>query len=112
MKTQASNKANQLQELTGKKVSDKQRILYFINKHYYISIADCIKYLKMKHQTASARLSDLNDEGIIELIESSLYSSFYTLSKNPEKVKEQRERIKIDGLIKKLESYGYEVIKK
>jgi len=109
MKTQASNKANQLQELTGKKVSDKQRILYFINKHYYISIADCIKYLKMKHQTASARLSELNDEGIVQISEGET-CTYYKLSKNPEKVKEQRERIKIDGLIKKLESYGYEVI--
>ena len=111
MKTKASNNANKLQELTGKKVSDKQQILEFINQHFYISINHCISYLNMKHQTASARLSDLHDDGIITQREGETHS-YYILSQNPEKVKEQRERIKIDGLIKKLEAYGYEVIKK
>jgi len=111
MKTQASNKANQLQELIGKKVSDKKRILDFLKNYKRISILSCINALEMVHQTASARLSELNDEGLIEIIESKEYSC-YRLSKNPEKVKAQRQRIKIDGLIKKLEAYGYEVIKK
>ena len=111
MKTQASNKANQLQELTGKKISDKQKILDFLKNSHVLSIGDCIHILNMRHQTASARLSELNDEGLIEIIESKEYSC-YRLSKNPEKVKAQRQRIKIDGLIKKLEGYGYEVIKK
>jgi hypothetical protein len=65
----------------------------------------------MLHQTASARLSELHDEGILSQREGKYYS-YYVLSQNPDKVKEQRERIKIDGLIKKLEAYGYEVIKK
>jgi N-dimethylarginine dimethylaminohydrolase len=65
----------------------------------------------MLHQTASARISDLHDEGIITQREGETHS-YYVLSKNPEKVKEQRKRIKIDGLIKKLKAYGYEVIKK
>jgi len=111
MKTKASNNANKLQELTGKKLSDKQQILQFINQHFYISINHCISYLNMKHQTASARLSELHDEGIVQISEGA-NCSYYKLSKNPEKVKEQRERIKIDALIKKLEAYGYEVIKK
>lgn len=106
MKTQASNKANQLQELTGKKVSDKQKILEFLKCHGFISISMCIKHLKIKHQTASARLSDLNDEGKIEFLDD-FGVTYYRLSKNPDKVKEQRQRIKIDGLIKKLEGYGY-----
>ena len=111
MKTQASNKANQIQELTGKKVSDKQRILDYLRDYKRISILSCIHNLEMKHQTASARLSDLHDDGIITQREGETHS-YYILSQNPEKVKEQRERIKIDGLIKKLEAYGYEVIKK
>ena len=111
MKTQASNKANQSQELTGKKVSDKQRILDYLRDYKRISINSCINALQMVHQTASARLSDLHDEGIITQREGETHS-YYILSAKPEKVKEQRKRIKIDGLIKKLESYGYEVIKK
>jgi hypothetical protein len=109
--TQASNNANQLQELTGKKVSDKQRILDYLNYYKRISIFSCINALGMLHQTASARLSDLHDDGIITQREGETHS-YYILSQNPEKIKEQRERIKIDGLIKKLEDYGYEVIKK
>ena len=111
MKTQASNKANKLQELTGKKVSDKQRILDYLRDYKRISIFSCIYVLEMLHQTASARLSELHDEGILSQREGKYYS-YYVLSQNPDKVKEQRERIKIDGLIKKLEAYGYEVIKK
>ena len=111
MKTQASNKANQIQELTGKKVSDKQRILDYLRDYKRISIFSCINALGMLHQTASARLSDLHDEGILTQREGETHS-YYILSHNPDKVKAQRERIKIDGLIKKLEAYGYEVIKK
>ena len=109
--TKASNKANQLQDLTGKKVSDRQKIIDYIKFSKTVSIGNCINVLKIKHQTASARLSELNDEGKIELKQYFTYS-YYRLSKNPDKVKEQRQRIKIDGLIKKLEAYGYEVIKK
>jgi len=111
MKTKASNNANKLQELTGKKLSDKQRILDYLRDYKRISIFSCINDLGMLYQTASARLSDLHDDGIITQREGETHS-YYILSQNPEKVKEQRERIKIDGLIKKLEAYGYEVIKK
>jgi predicted HTH transcriptional regulator len=111
MKTKASNNANKLQELTGKKLSDKQRILDYLRDYKRISIISCINALQMVHQTASARLSDLHDDGIITQREGETHS-YYILSQNPEKVKAQRERIKIDGLIKKLEAYGYEVIKK
>jgi hypothetical protein len=111
MKTKASNNANQLQELTGKKVSDKQRILDYLNYYKRISIISCIHSLEMVHQTASARLSDLHDDGIITQREGETHS-FYILSSNPEKVKQQREKLKIDKLIKKLESYGYVVSKK
>ena len=111
MKTKASNKANQIQELTGKKLSDKKRILDYLTDYKRISIFSCINALGMLHQTASARLSDLHDDGILTQLGGETHS-YYVLSQNPEKVKEQRERIKIDGLIKKLEAYGYEVIKK
>jgi hypothetical protein len=111
MKTKSSNNANQLQELTGNKVNDKERILEFLSKHYYINIETCISFLDMKHQTASARLSDLHDEGKIDVSEGET-CIYYKLSENPEKVKQQREKLKIDGLIKKLESYGYVVSKK
>jgi len=112
MKTKASNKANQLQELSGNKVGDKQKIVQYLKDNYKISIFSCIYILEMKIQTASARLSDLQDEGILEYAGEGKYYSFYKLSANPEKAKAQREKIKINGLIKKLKGYGYEVIKK
>ena len=74
-----------------------------------MSQLDNERWYREKHNKVGKYLSYEDRHAIANL---GANCSYYKLSKNPEKVKEQRERIKIDGLIKKLEAYGYEVIKK
>lgn len=51
---------------SGKRLSDKARILEFIMKHPYCTTIDVEVKLNMLHQTSSARISDLLDLGVIE----------------------------------------------
>lgn len=51
---------------SGKRMSDNARILDYVMKHPYCTTSDVEIKLNMLHQTASARISDLLDMGVIE----------------------------------------------
>ena len=51
---------------SGKLQTDMARILHHIKKHPYTTLSELKRKLNMKHQTASARVSDLLDMGLIE----------------------------------------------
>lgn len=50
---------------TGKITSDKARILDYITKNPYTTDLDLVNNLGMHHKTASARLTDLEDLGLL-----------------------------------------------
>jgi DNA-binding MarR family transcriptional regulator len=59
---------NFLQQInSGKITTDKQRVYQAIKKNPNITLRELRKTLKMKHQTVSARLSDLLDLGVVEI---------------------------------------------
>lgn len=59
---------NFLQQIqSGKITTDKQRVYQEIKKNPNITLRELCKTLKMKHQTVSARLSDLLDLGVVEI---------------------------------------------
>lgn len=59
---------NFLQQIqSGKITTDKQRVYKAIKDNPNITLRELRKTLKMKHQTVSARLSDLLDLGVVEI---------------------------------------------
>lgn len=59
---------NFLQQIqSGKITTDKQRVYQSIKNNPNITLRELRKNLKMKHQTVSARLSDLLDLGVVEI---------------------------------------------
>lgn len=52
---------------SGKITTDKQRVYQEIKNNPNITLRELRKALKMKHQTVSARLSDLLDLGVVEI---------------------------------------------
>lgn len=59
---------NFLQQIqSGKITTDKQRVYQEIKNNTNITLRELRKTLKMKHQTVSARLSDLLDLGVVEI---------------------------------------------
>lgn len=50
---------------SGKLTSDKAKILSYIGKHPYTTDLDLVNHLGMHRKTASARLTDLEDMGLI-----------------------------------------------
>lgn len=67
-----------LEQITsGKMQSDKARILNFIMSYPGHSKVVIGKHLDLRHQTVTARLSDLEDLGLIEAKGSGKYSNFY-----------------------------------
>jgi predicted DNA-binding transcriptional regulator len=51
---------------SGKLKTDMARVLYYIKTHPYTTLPEIERKLFLKHETASARVSDLLDIGIIE----------------------------------------------
>lgn len=66
--TKASAETFLLQMKSGKPRGDKERIFTFIKRHPGVTKDDIIRELKISHQTATARLSDLFDLGIVEVV--------------------------------------------
>lgn len=67
-KTKASTETFFEQIRSGKLLNDKQRVYAYIKKHPGITLNDLSRGLKMLIQTVSARLSDLMDMGVVEVI--------------------------------------------
>lgn len=113
MKTEASKNALNYQLSSGKLQGDKMRIMKLFERKDRINLRYISIVLDMPYQTASGRLSDLNDMGLIEVDNKMKYTrdSFYKLSENPELIKKQREDQKIKHMIKRLKTLGYEVKK-
>ncbi len=114
MKTQASYQALKNQIESGKLRGDKKRIMRLFEQKKYISIRYVMIVLNLPHRTVSARLSDLNDLGLIHVSKKDKDSknSLYKLSENPELIRKFREEQKIKRMINKLTVAGYEVVKK
>lgn len=51
---------------SGKRMSDNAKILEYVMKHPFCTTSEVEIKLNMLHQTASARISDLLDMGVIE----------------------------------------------
>lgn len=67
-KTKASLDTFLEQIKSGKLLNDKQRVYAHIKKFPGITLNDLSRGLKIVHQTTSARLSDLLDMGVVEII--------------------------------------------
>ncbi|TYP71514.1 MarR family transcriptional regulator [Aquimarina intermedia] len=85
---------------SGKMETDKVRILHHIKKHPYTTLPEIERKLNMKHQTASARTSDLQDLGLIEesgeVKKGNSTHSYYKFQPDPNKqAKNAFERKKI-----------------
>lgn len=59
---------------SGKMENDKARVLNFIQKNPHATIQDIEIGLNLYHETASARVSDLEDIGVIEVSKTGRYS--------------------------------------
>lgn len=104
MKTQASHEA--LIAKPEKKQSDKQRIFALIkNNPIGINMIDIFMAMGIRKQTASARLSELVDEGKIEAVCSvNGYTRYITVA--PELCEHYKAKVKqnkFEGIIKRLE---------
>jgi predicted transcriptional regulator len=78
----------------GKLISDKQRIYAHIKKHPGITLNDLSRGTRIVIQTASARLSDLMDLGVVEVIATQKRIGNVTLSSDSI-LKVQEDSIKI-----------------
>lgn len=67
-KTKASTETFFEQIRSGKLINDKQRIYAYVKKHPGITLNDLSRGTRIVIQTASARLSDLMDMGVIEVL--------------------------------------------
>lgn len=67
-KTKASTETFLEQIRSGKLLNDKQRLYVHIKKHPGITLNDLSRGTRIVIQTASARLSDLMDLGVVEVI--------------------------------------------
>lgn len=67
-KTLASTESFLEQIRSGRLLNDKQRIYAHIKKHPGITLNDLSRGTRIVIQTASARLSDLMDMGVVEVI--------------------------------------------
>lgn len=85
---------------SGKRLSDKARVMEFVMKHPYCSTVDVQVKLNMVHQTASARVSDLMDMGVIEdVAKKETSTSTFSILKyqsNPDKQDENAKRRKLE----------------
>lgn len=66
--TEASLDAFFEQIRSGKMINDKQIVYNSIKKFPGITLMDLKRRLKISHQTVSARLSDLMDMGVVEVV--------------------------------------------
>ncbi|MCB0448445.1 MAG: MarR family transcriptional regulator [Gelidibacter sp.] len=93
---------------SGKRQSDKARVLDFVMKHPYCTTVDVEVKLNMLHQTASARISDLLDLGVIEErgTKETATSNFTYLKYQPDYLQQvinsrNRKKDKYDNWVKK-----------
>lgn len=89
---------------SGKRMSDNARILDYIMKHPFTTTSEVEIKLNMLHQTASARISDLLDIGVIEEKgkKESARSSFTYLKYQPNPSKQIENALK-----RKKEKYSH-----
>lgn len=71
---------------SGKMENDKARVLDFIQKNPHATIQDIEINLNLYHETASARVSDLQDLGVVEVSKTERYSHLI-YQDNPKKQK-------------------------
>lgn len=89
---------------TGKRATDKQKIYDFIKRNENATKDYIIKELRIPHQTVTARVSDLEDAGVV-FVTGSHYNdgtslSKYRVERNEDKIKENAKQRLLDKAFK------------
>ena len=100
---------------SGKLKGDKQKVFNAINKFPGVSIPRLKKLTGLSHQTLTARLSDLMDEGVVFVdtnTKESNYSIFYCTRNYFEAYyfKKTRRNQKLDKILKRLKNQFSDLI--
>ena len=103
--SKAQIEANTIQNRSGKKQTDKQRILEYV-KQFQSTRHDLERELNIKPETVTGRTSDLTKEGLIYVVKEVEYEGYnhsvYGYEKDPAMQKDRRYIIRERNYIKAL----------